>query len=63
MRTDPAITTATLATSRARPLTIALWIVQVLCAAAFLAAAMAKLTGQPMMVHVFARLGLGQGFR
>ena len=24
---------------------------------------MAKLTGQPMMVDVFARLGLGQGFR
>lgn len=57
------MTTATLATSRVHPLTIALWIVQVLCAAAFLAAAMAKLTGQPMMVDVFARLGLGQGFR
>ena len=49
--------------SRARPLTIALWIVQILAAAAFLAAAAAKLTGQPMMIDVFARLGLGQGFR
>ncbi len=57
------MTTATLTASRARPLTIALWIVQILCAAAFLAAAAAKLTGQPMMVDVFARLGLGQGFR
>lgn len=49
--------------SRARPLTIALWVIQILCAAAFLAAATAKLTSQPMMVDVFARLGLGQGFR
>ena len=57
------MTTATLAASRPRPLTIALWIVQILCAAAFFAAAMAKLTSQPMMVDVFARLGLGQGFR
>lgn len=57
------MTTATLSTTRPRPLTIALWVVQILCAAAFLAAATAKLTGQPMMVDVFARLGLGQGFR
>lgn len=57
------MTTATLTVSRTRPLTIALWVVQILCAAAFLAAALAKLTGQPMMVDVFARLGLGQGFR
>ena len=59
------MTTATAAVpaSRARPLTITLWIVQILAAAAFLAAAAAKLTGQPMMVDVFARLGLGQSFR
>lgn len=57
------MTTATVPASRARPLTIALWVVQSLCAAAFLAAAAAKLTSQPMMVDVFARLGLGQGFR
>lgn len=49
--------------ARTRPLAIALWVVQILCAAAFLAAAAAKLSGQPMMVDVFARLGLGQGFR
>lgn len=49
--------------SRSRPLTIALWIFQILCAAAFLAAAAAKLSGQPMMIDIFARLGLGQGFR
>ena len=57
------MTAATLTASRARPLTIVLWIVQTLCAAAFLAAATAKLTGQPMMVDIFARLGFGQGFR
>lgn len=57
------MTTPTLTATRARPLTIALWIVQILVAAAFLAAAATKLTDQPMMVDVFARLGLGQGFR
>ena len=55
--------TATIAAPRSRPLAIALWIVQILGAAAFLAAATAKLTGQPMMIDIFARLGLGQGFR
>lgn len=53
----------TLPASRSRPLSIALWVVQILCALAFLAAAAAKLTGQPMMIDVFARLSLGQGFR
>lgn len=53
----------TLPASRSRPLSIALWVVQILCALAFLAAAAAKLTSQPMMIDVFARLGLGQGFR
>lgn len=57
------MTTAAAPAPRSRPLTIALWIVQILCAAAFLAAATAKLTSQPMMVDIFARLGLGQGFR
>ena len=57
------MTTATVPAPKSRPLTIALWIVQILCAAAFLAAATAKLTSQPMMVDIFARLGLGQGFR
>ena len=59
----PTTTTTTVTAARARPLTIALWTVQLLCAAAFLAAAAAKLTGQPMMVDIFARLGFGQGFR
>ena len=57
------MSTAAPTASRLRPLAIALWIVQIVCAAAFLAAAMAKLTSQPMMVDVFGRLGLGQGFR
>jgi len=42
---------------------IALWILQVLLAAAFLMAGTAKLSGQPMMVDQFARLGVGQWFR
>lgn len=57
------MTNAATTASRSRALTIAIWIVQILCAAAFLAAALAKLASLPMMVDIFARLGLGQGFR
>jgi hypothetical protein len=39
------------------------WGVQALLAAAFLAAAGAKLAGVPMLVQVFAQIGLGQWFR
>jgi putative oxidoreductase len=42
---------------------IALWSLQVLTAAAFLMAGFAKLSGQPMMVEVFDKIGLGQWFR
>ena len=42
---------------------ITLWILQVLAAVAFLAAGSAKLTGQPMMVQTFAKIGIGQWFR
>jgi len=39
------------------------WTVQVLVAAAFLAAGGAKLTGDPSMVAVFDQVGIGQWFR
>jgi len=41
----------------------ALWVLQVLTAAGFLMAGFAKLTGQPMMVETFDKLGMGQWFR
>ena len=43
--------------------TIAVWALRVLMAALFLFAAFMKLTGRPMMVSEFDRIGLGQGFR
>jgi len=42
---------------------IALWVLQVLTAAAFLMAGFAKLSGQPMMVDTFDKIGIGQWFR
>src|ERR1700744_5238964 len=39
------------------------WILQILVAAAFLAAASAKLAGATAMVQLFAQIGLGQWFR
>ena len=42
---------------------IALWILQGLTAAAFLMAGAGKLTGQPAMVEMFDKIGLGQWFR
>jgi putative oxidoreductase len=42
---------------------IGLWTLQVLTAAAFLAAGFAKLSGQPMMVENFEKVGVGQWFR
>ena len=42
---------------------IALWSLQALTAAAFLMAGFGKLSGQPMMVQMFEKLGIGQWFR
>jgi uncharacterized membrane protein YphA (DoxX/SURF4 family) len=42
---------------------IALWILQVLAAAAFFAAGSSKWAGVPAMVALFGKLGLGQWFR
>ncbi len=50
-------------TRRSKAINIALWILQVLTAAAFLMAGFAKLSGQPMMVDTFEKIGAGQWFR
>ena len=42
---------------------VALWALQILTAAAFLVAGFAKLSGQPMMVETFDKVGIGQWFR
>ncbi|WP_298958078.1 DoxX family protein [uncultured Methylobacterium sp.] len=42
---------------------MAAWVLQVVLALAFLGAGGAKLTGVPMMVESFDRIGLGQWFR
>lgn len=46
-----------------RVATISVWVLKVLLALIFAAAALAKLAGQPMMVTEFGAVGLGQGFR
>ena len=51
------------AQSRGRALTITLWTLQILAAAAFLAAGSFKLMGNPMMVQIFDHIGIGQWFR
>ena len=54
-------TTATAAPSRVR--SILPWTLQILLAAAFLAAGFSKLAGAKDMVDLFGSLSLGQGFR
>ena len=44
-------------------ITVTLWVLQILAAAAFLAAGGAKLAGAPQMVAVFDKIGVGQWFR
>jgi putative oxidoreductase len=59
------MTTVTLnrtATKR-RTLTVVLWALQIASAAMFLLSGTLKLTGAPMMVQLFAAIGLGQWFR
>ncbi len=53
--------TSTNGRSKAKEIT--LWTLQVLLAAAFLMAGFAKLSGQPMMVEMFEKIGVGQWFR
>ncbi len=52
-----------MSTHESKAANIALWALQILAAAAFLAAGSAKLSGQPMMVQTFAKIGVGQWFR
>ena len=47
--------------SRAR--NVALWVLQILTAAAFIMAGFGGLSGQPMMVETFDKIGMGQWFR
>jgi len=50
-------------TTTSRWPTIGLWVLRGLMALAFLAASTMKLSGQPMMIQEFQKVGLGQGFR
>ncbi|TCC24054.1 DoxX family protein [Kribbella sindirgiensis] len=43
--------------------TVVLWVVQALLAALFVMAALPKLTGDPVMVDMFAAIGVGQWLR
>ena len=60
---SPAIPPAARQKSPGKAKNIALWMLQVLVAFAFLGAGFGKLSGQPMMVEMFDKLGLGQWFR
>ena len=51
------------AISASRTSNIVLWVLRVLMAALFLFASFAKLTSNPMMVHEFALLPVGDWFR
>ena len=48
---------------RSRPATVALWVLQILLAAAFLGAGGAKLSGAAPMVARYETIGVGQWFR
>ena len=50
-------------TTPGKGLTITLWTLQILVAAAFLFAGGAKLVGGPQMVAAFDKIGVGQWFR
>ncbi|NUR93845.1 MAG: DoxX family protein [Kribbellaceae bacterium] len=53
----------TMTARRSRPATVALWALQVLLAAAFVMAALPKLTGDPAMIDLFDAIGAGQWLR
>ena len=53
----------TLVEPRTRPRTIALWALRILVGGMFLLSGIMNLTGQPMMVDTFDKVGLGQWFR
>jgi putative oxidoreductase len=49
--------------TRRRALSIALWVLQALLAPMFAMAGLAKVSGDPAMVEMFATIGIGQWFR
>ena len=53
----------TMTARRSRPATVALWALQVLLTAAFVMAALPKLTGDPAMIDLFDAIGAGQWLR
>jgi len=61
--TSPVIPPAARQKSPGKTKNFGLWILQVLVAFAFLGAGFGKLSGQPMLVEMFDKLGLGQWFR
>jgi putative oxidoreductase len=48
---------------RVRPGSVALWVVQAVLAVGFVPTALMKLSGDPVMVTMFADIGVGQWFR
>ena len=48
---------------RGSPRRLVTWALQIIVAAAFFAAASAKLAGVPFMTHIFDQIGLGQWLR
>ncbi len=57
------MTAITESAPRGRTITIVLWVLQVLAAAAFIAAGTFKLIAAPQMVEIFQHIGIGQWFR
>jgi putative oxidoreductase len=59
------MTTVTLTQTslKRRALTVVLWTLQFVGAALFLFSGTVKLSGAPMMVHMFGAIGVGQWFR
>ncbi|HEX3530176.1 MAG TPA: DoxX family protein [Thermoanaerobaculia bacterium] len=62
MQSDPTAATPT-RTQPGKAANIALWVVQILLALAFIGAASGKLLGNPDMVGLFKAIGIGQWFR
>jgi putative oxidoreductase len=58
-----AVSSAVTPTRAGKVMNIALWVVQLLLALAFLGASSGKLLGKPEMVGLFEAIGIGQWFR
>jgi putative oxidoreductase len=62
-KTAPIAPASTTSARTGKGANIALWVLQVLLALAFLGAASGKLLGKPEMVGLFETIGIGQWFR